>query len=308
MRPVLSLGRNTVAQSLARRAPLLQSHTKNYSTPAEQGRATASHHNHANHTNHQNHREGVDCGEVWNQLDASHSLPPSRSSEGPPVPSCWPYQAGSRASWNPGHGLCPPSCRALLSWMLRCIFGGAALGRAPCGLGTSCCLQETKALHGTALHLAIAISGFAMRTPVKCGYCCTGKYEYGGAPCYGPFECSGLALWYRSHPLLRVLRLLQALGNTVCSPLSLVAQASPVFTGICGGDHAGDDTSSYGYSRPLIISTDLWGVSNFQQGRDFCKQTAAWVSAHRQPSNGESSFGKTGAWLGFGSFHRYSTI
>jgi hypothetical protein len=93
MRPVLGLGRNTVAQSLARRAPLLQSHTKNYSTPAEQGRATASHHNHTNH------REGVDCGEVWNQLDASHSLPPSRSFEGPPVPSCWPYQAGSRASW-----------------------------------------------------------------------------------------------------------------------------------------------------------------------------------------------------------------
>lgn len=161
---------------------------------------------------------------------------------------------------HPGHGLCLPSCRALLSWMLRCIFGGAALGRAPCGLGTSCCLQETKALHGTALHLAIAISGFAMRTHVRCGYCCTGKYEYGGAPCYGTFECSGLALWYRSHPLLRVLRLLQALGNTVCSPLSLVAQASPVFTGICGGDHAGGDTSSYGYSRPLTISTDLWGV------------------------------------------------
>ena len=113
-----------------------------------------------------------------------------------------------------------------------------------------------------------------MRTPVKCGYCCTGKYEYGGAPCYGTFECSGLALWYRSPPLLRVLRLLQALGNTVlvCSPLSLVAQASPVFTGICGGDHAGDDTSSYGYSRPLIISTDLWGVSNFQQGRDFANR------------------------------------
>ena len=63
---------------------------------------------------------------------------------------------------------------------------------------------------------------------MECGYSCAGKYEYGGAPCYGTFECSGLALWYRSRPLLRVLRLLQALGNTVCSPLSLVAQASPV--------------------------------------------------------------------------------
>ena len=148
MRPVLGLGRNTVAQSLARPASLLQSQTKNYSTPAEQGRATASHHN---HTNHQNHREGVDCGEVWNQLDASHSLPPSRSFEGPPCALllALPDQAGSRASW-PSWTLCPPSCRALLSWMLRCIFGGAAPGRAPCGLGTSCCLQETKALHGTA--------------------------------------------------------------------------------------------------------------------------------------------------------------
>jgi hypothetical protein len=96
------------------------------------------------------------------------------------------------------------------------------------------------------------------------------------------------ALVQVSHPLLRVLRLVQALGNTVCSPLSLIRlwpRHPPVFTGICGGDHAGDDTSSYGHSRPLIISTDLWGVSNFQKGRDFCKQTAAWVSAHRQPSN-----------------------
>ena len=147
MRPVLGLGRNTVAQSLARPAPLLQSHTKNYSTPAEQGRATASHHN---HTNHQSHREGVDCGEVWNQLDASHSLPPSRSSEGPLCPPAGLTRLGQGHQGHPGHGLCPPSCRALLSWMLRCSFGGAALGRAPCGLGTSCCLQETKALHGTA--------------------------------------------------------------------------------------------------------------------------------------------------------------
>jgi hypothetical protein len=147
--------------------------------------------------------------------------------------------------------------------MLRCIFGGAALGRAPCGLGTSCCLQETKALHGTALHLAIAISGFAMRTHVRCGYCCTGKYEYGGAPRYGTFECSGFALWYRYPTLCSVScassKLLEILFVR-SSPLSLVAQASPVFTGICGGDHAGGDTSSYGYSRPLTISTDLWGV------------------------------------------------
>jgi hypothetical protein len=97
MRPVLGLGRNTVAQSLARRAPLLQSHTKNYSTPAEQGRATASHHN---HTNHQNHREGAWTVERFGisstLLIRCRQAGPLRA---PPVPSCWPYQAGSSASW-----------------------------------------------------------------------------------------------------------------------------------------------------------------------------------------------------------------
>ena len=126
MRPVLGLGSNTVARPPGT-PPLLQSHTKNCSTPAEQGRATASH------------REGVDCGEVWNLLDASHSLPPSRSFEGP---LCSP---AGLTKLGQGHGL--PSvvpCASALDAALRCIFGGAASGRAPCGLGTLCCLQETK--------------------------------------------------------------------------------------------------------------------------------------------------------------------
>jgi hypothetical protein len=144
MRPVLSLGRNTVAQSLARRAPLLQSHTKNYSTPAEQGRATASHHNHTT------------TARAWTveRFGISSTLLICCRQAGPlRAPLCPPAgltKLGQGHHGHPGHGLCLPSCRALLSWMLRCIFGGAALGRAPCGLGNSCCLQETKALHGTA--------------------------------------------------------------------------------------------------------------------------------------------------------------
>jgi hypothetical protein len=125
-----------------------------------------------------------------------------------------------------------------------------------------------------------------MRTHVKYGYSCTGKYEYGGAPRYRTFECSDFALWYRYPTLCSVSCASSKPWEILYGALyRLWPRHPPVFTGICGGDHAGDDTSSYGYSRPLTISTDLWGVSNFQQGRDFCKQTAAWVSAHRQPSN-----------------------
>lgn len=100
--------------------PLLQSHTKNCSTPAEQGRATASH------------REGVDCGEVWNLLDASHSLPPSRSFEGP---LCSPAgltklgQGHHWASWawaafRRAVRFCAGCCSALHLWW-SCVGAGA---------------------------------------------------------------------------------------------------------------------------------------------------------------------------------------
>jgi hypothetical protein len=85
MRPVLGLGEKH-SRSPAWH-PCCQSHTKNCSTPAEQGRArraTVSHHKPPQTTARVCVLWTVDCGEVWNLLNASHSLPPSRSFEGPP--------------------------------------------------------------------------------------------------------------------------------------------------------------------------------------------------------------------------------
>ena len=65
---------------------------------------------------------------------------------------------------------------------------------------------------------------------MECGYSCAGTVSTSTEVHHAmePSNVPALRSGTLSHSLLRVLRLLQALGNTVCSPLSLVAQASPV--------------------------------------------------------------------------------
>lgn len=134
------------------------------------------------------------------------------------------------------------------------------------------------------------------------------KYEYGATPCYSTFECSGFALWYRYPTLCSVsCALLRAFGNRSTVALYRLWPRHSRCSRVSWWRSRCGYTSLYGYSRPLIISTDLWGVPT--SNKDGTLQTGGRVGVSSSAAfEWESSFEKRGAWLGFGSVHCYSII